>query len=437
MRRWLAPLLALAVVGLATGGAPSQGKGGFRHQPEAMVRLGRLLFYDRVLSANYRIACATCHHHDRASSNGFAIAAVREPVRDAVAVEGLAPWERFAPSPRHAPALFNLGAREFDTLFVDGRVAAHGRNPVPPPAAALRPSARSGDGRFHSPAGAILPGGLRDVLAVQALFPTIAAGELGGRVDELGRPLAPRTTVQTWSGMVERVRAVEGYAPLFRAAFPDVEAGGEIEVAHIANALSAFVGSEWRADASPFDRWLAGDAAAATEDARAGRRLFDDLGCARCHAGRFQTDHQFHVVATPFWRFDTDELADAAGIEPGRFAVTADEADRYAMRTPSLRNVLHTAPYGHAGSHRDLRRFLRDHADPAAGMERWLAGRRVAPTARAAFADAVSRSAIVPRALDDAQLDRLLAFLATLTDEGSLKGRLGKPAAVPSNLALD
>ena len=43
----------------------------FRKYPEAQVRLGQLLFYDRVLSGTYRVSCATCHNHDRASSNGF------------------------------------------------------------------------------------------------------------------------------------------------------------------------------------------------------------------------------------------------------------------------------------------------------------------------------------------------------------------------------
>ena len=37
----------------------------------------------------------------------------------------------------------------------------------------------------------------------------------------------------------------------------------------------------------------------------------------------------------------------------------------------------------------------------------------------------------------EADLDALLAFLATLTDEGSIAGRMGIPAEVPSGLPVD
>ena len=39
----------------------------------AKVELGRLLFFDKVLSGNRNISCATCHHPDHATSDGLAL----------------------------------------------------------------------------------------------------------------------------------------------------------------------------------------------------------------------------------------------------------------------------------------------------------------------------------------------------------------------------
>ena len=407
-------------LGTAAAGGPDRATAPvFREQPEAMARLGRLLFYDRVLSGTYRVSCATCHHHDRASSNGFALREVAVPVRDDAAVGGVAVWERFAVAPRHAPALFNLGAEQFSRLFVDGRVA------------------RVGHRAFLSPAGTDLPQGLRDVLAVQALFPTVAAGELAGTVDEEGRPVGRRAVPDLWSAMAERVRRVNGYGAPFQAAFDDVRGSQDITIVHIANAISAFVGSEWRADASPYDAFLR-DGTALPATAERGRLLFEGRAkCASCHAGWFQTDHEFHVVATPFWPFDADLGRVPPQAAEGRSAVTGRAADRQALRTPSLRNIVRTGPWGHAGSHADLRAFLRDHADPQAGARRWLDGRDAPMEERRALFAVAARHAMPQVVLDEADLDALLAFLAALTDERSLRGRLGAPDEVPSALALD
>jgi hypothetical protein len=61
-------------------------------------------------------------------------------------------------------------------------------------------------------------------------------------------------------------------------------------------------------------------------------------------------------------RFETHQL------DIGRMRVTGREEDAYAFRTPSLRNVARTGPWGHAGAHSDLAAFLRHHADPVAGL---------------------------------------------------------------------
>ena len=74
--------------------------------------------------------------------------------------------------PRNAPPLFNLGAREFTTLFHDGRVE-------------VDPDHGTG---FNTPAGDDLPTGLDNVLATQAMFPVTSGTEMAGQVDGSGTP---------------------------------------------------------------------------------------------------------------------------------------------------------------------------------------------------------------------------------------------------------
>jgi cytochrome c peroxidase len=126
--------------------------------------------------------------------------------------------------------------------------------------------------------------------------------------------------------------------------------------------------------------------------------------------------------------------------------VTGREEDRYAFRTPSLRNVALTAPYGHAGAHADLAQFVADHSDPAESLARYVRDQAVLPAFEgvdyAVLDDPVQVNEIasavttmpVPLSQDD--VTNLVAFLQTLTDPVSLKGRLGVPMSVPSGLPV-
>ena len=93
----------------------------FPEQNRAEVLLGRLLFYDPILSGNKTVSCATCHHPKFATSDGVSLGIGDGGI-------GLGPARRGDPNNlpeqriRHAPALFNLGATEFDTMFHDGQL---------------------------------------------------------------------------------------------------------------------------------------------------------------------------------------------------------------------------------------------------------------------------------------------------------------------------
>lgn len=80
---------------------------------------------------------------------------------------------------------------------------------------------------------------------------------------------------------------------------------------------------------------------------RRGAELFfsERGGCSACHSGPNFTDEQFHQVKTGL---------DESPPDLGRFAVTGQEADRGAFKTPTLRNVAQTGPYLHDGRFQTL-----------------------------------------------------------------------------------
>jgi cytochrome c peroxidase len=406
----------------------------YRPASQPMVQLGQLLFYDRVLSGTYRVSCATCHNPDRAGSNGFRSDAKPDEERDDLAINGLPLYEALKPSAKHAPALFNLGAKEFTRMFGDGRVA------------------QQQDGSFLSPAGDELPQGLSDVLAVQALFPAVTGDELIGTVDNEVKEVAHLGNRAVWNALAGRVKTLPDYWPHFESAYPQLQSINNIDISHVANAISAFVGTEWRSDQSPFDEYLRGDKTALTPSQVNGMNLFyDKAGCSACHSGKFQSDHDFHAVATPLWRFDVDFSGSGSGGSDGggdvdgdemdlhmdRAELTGDDADKYRRRTPSLRNVEWTAPYGHAGSFETLEQMLRAHLNPVAGLQAFVEGRPNGQAVADVVTELSRRNRLPTVQLTEVELGHLIAFLKSLSQQGVLAGKMGRPEEVPSSLALD
>lgn len=178
---------------------------------------------------------------------------------------------------------------------------------------------------------------------------------------------------------------------------------------------------------SPFDRFLAGDGQAIDAAARRGWVLFNDKArCQKCHALADETpdlvnfkDDDFHNIGVLIVRHRVVPLArkaeklvdsgnaaevDRAAIQSdmsalGRFLVTRKKPDIASFKTPGLRNVMVTAPYFHDGSHQTLWDVL-DHYNKGAGpRDPWL------------------DPDIEPLALEENEIDDLVAFLASLTSE--------------------
>ncbi|SOH95074.1 cytochrome c peroxidase [Monaibacterium marinum] len=394
----------------------------------AIVEIGRDLFWDPILSGNQNISCATCHHPRFGTADGLSLGVGEGGV-------GLGPDRHITGEntpeqriPRNAPALFNLGAREFTVLFHDGRLEQDDTRP-------------SG---IRSPIEDDMVSGFSGVLSAQTMFPVLSADEMAGHYSENEISRAVRQGIITgqggaWSLLTARVAALPAYADRFDAALPEL-AERPLDFTDISNAIAAFMAWEWRADDSPFDQFLRGEVELSAQ-ADAGRQLFyGQAGCADCHAGPLQTDHAFHAIGMPQFGPGKAARFENHNRDEGRSRVTGDLADMFAFRTPSLRNVTATAPYGHNGAFATLEGVVRHHL----GAQGWDQTQVVLPDGfddhfdtDADAAIITDASALTPIALGDAEVAQILAFLGALTDRGSIDGRLGIPDSVPSGLPID
>ncbi|WP_373635334.1 cytochrome-c peroxidase [Yoonia sp. SS1-5] len=396
------------------------------------AELGQLLFYDPILSGNREVSCATCHHPSFGTSDGLSLGlgdGGRGLGRARVVDPANMPEQRI---PRNAPALFNLGAEEFTVLFHDGRIAL---DPTKP-------------GGMRTPLGQDMVSGFSSLLSAQTMFPVLSPDEMAGHYSENDIAKAVRQGILTgpggaWDIISDRVADIPAYADAFIATYDHINTPDMIRFTDISDAIAAFMAFEWRSDASPFDAVLRG-AATLPEPAATGQGLFyGDAGCASCHSGPFLTDHQFHAMGAAqigpgkAARFE-DHVRDE-----GRFRVTGDLSDLYAFRTPSLRNVALTAPYGHAGAYAELRAFVVAHLDPVAALERYTLDQAILPPfetddlrAKATFPAIAAAVSAPPVTLSDAEIDALIAFLDALTDPTMIEGRLGIPDHVPSGLPV-
>ena len=401
----------------------------------AEAALGQLLFYDPILSGRRDVACATCHHPRFGTADGLSLGLGDGGTGlgpDRVADPDNLPEERV---PRNAPALFNLGVKNLTVLFHDGRISVDPTRP----------------GGIRTPLETDMTAGFASLLSAQTMFPVLSPDEMAGHYAESDVSRAVRQGILTgpggaWDIIARRVAAIPTYAQMFRDVYPAIQAPDDIAFTDISNAIAAFMEMEWRSDAAPFDAVLRGEGTL-PEPAATGMELFyGRAGCSGCHSGPLLTDQGYHAMGVPQIGPGKKARFESGARDEGRAEVTGDPADRFAFRTPSLRNVALTGPYGHAGSHATLAGFVADHADPVAALARYDMAQAVLPDLSvaddeimanpeevAALAAAVTTP---PVTLSEAEITALVAFLDSLTDPAAVKGRLGVPTAVPSGLPV-
>ncbi|MSR14979.1 MAG: photosynthetic protein synthase I [Gammaproteobacteria bacterium] len=264
--------------------------------------LGRRLFFDRRLSHNDTIACASCHLPDQGFTN--------QELKTPIGIEGRS-------VKRNAPSLFNVGYQH--RLFHDARESR---------------------------------------LEQQVWGPLLA-------MNEMGNPAV--------GFVLDKVTGLADYAAEFARVFPDQG----ITMETLGAALAAYQRTLVSGN-SVFDRWyFGGDTAALAPSAQRGFELFRGKArCVACHTidktFALLTDRELHntglgfersmrkkpasdVIVGPGLVMNLKAEASAGLNEPpvndlGRYEVTQEPSDRWKFRTPSLRNVAHTAPYMHDGS---------------------------------------------------------------------------------------
>lgn len=406
--------------------ASSMGIGPLESPPPVrppLAELGEALMFDPVLSGNHDISCMTCHHPRLASADGLHLSVGQG------AVGGPGPGRVHAEDlfiPRNAPPLFNLHA--LPASFWDGRLFV------------------DGGGRMRSPAGGQLAPEMEaafefGALSALGLFPVTSREEMRGFAGNELAAIPDADSLAMWAALMARLGDIPEYRTMFEAAYPGT-AFGEMSFAHASNAMAGFMLADFAFRDTPWDRFLAGDDAALSEPELEGARAFLLGGCASCHAGPALTDVRFHNTAVA--QFGPGKGNGPSGRDDfGHFNVSGDPADIYAFRTPPLRNVALTGPWGHAGQFVDLRSFVDHYVEFDRKLHEYDIGQVdpvLQPTLLHNYEEILARVDPLMRdiRLQERDVDRITGFLlGALSDPRALDMRPMIPERVPSGLPVD
>ena len=208
------------------------------------------------------------------------------------------------------------------------------------------------------------------------MFPVLSPDEMAGHYTESDVARAVRQGFLTgedgaWSLISARVADIKEY----QSAFEQINGPGHsVTFTDISDVIAEFIAFEWRADDSPFDQYLR-TGEPLPKAAHSGMSLFyGKAQCSTCHAGQFQTDHDFHAIALPQVGPGNSARFETHARDEGRLRVTGNPTDSYKFRTPSLRNIAQTAPYGHNGAYATLEAMIRHHLNPVASLKSYVTG---------------------------------------------------------------
>jgi cytochrome c peroxidase len=191
-----------------------------------------------------------------------------------------------------------------------------------------------------------------------------------------------------------RLKADASYPARFRAAFPDD--AEPLRWPRVIDALVVYVRS--LRSSGPYDRFLAGEEVALSDEARRGATLFVEVGCSSCHSGPLLTNGSYHNLGL----YGFSDVDDVPPGQEGLYLATGQARDLGRWRVPSLRNVALTAPYFHDGSAATLEEVLDVYEQGGRGE-----GKR----------SPLKSEALVPLTLSHADRAALIVFLRALTDD--------------------
>lgn len=360
------------------------------HPAPDRVALGRQIFFDPRLSEPAGTSCAACHD----PAQGFA--------------------------GNHASGIgVALGSRH-DRFGVRNVPSALYAAYVPPLF-----FYQDDDAPVPIPFGGLFADGRVDTVAEQVTHPLLDPLEMhNGSADDIAAKL----------------RAAPYAQDLRRAFGPDALADTHGALAALGAAMDAFLQSREMAPfSSRYDAWVAGKAQLTSLELR-GLKLFKDPdrgNCVSCH--RFN-----ETSSNPARSLFTDFGYDAIGV-PRNPAIPANRNPTYMdeglcataaakgwpdsgqwcgyFRTPGLRNVAARERYMHNGVFDDLRDAVAFYATRAIEPARWYARGQLFDDVAAAHRPNINaatlplnRRAGMQPAIDDTDIDAIVAFLQTLTD---------------------
>ncbi len=398
-------------------------------QSPALVALGRALFFDKILSGNKDISCATCHQPDKALGDGRSLPVGTGATGHASArVPG--PGRTFVP--RQSPSLLNAGLGLF-YAFWDGRLQGNGMG-----------------GSFIQTKGPVLPSGLNNILAAQAMLPVLNRQEMRGNagdIDAFGAPneLAQFSDAQSsaiWVAIMKRLTVIPEYVDLFAVAFPGRPIS-QLSFEDAARALAAFEMQAFTKTGSPFDRYLDRDDAALSGEQKRGAALFfGEARCAQCHGGPFLGGQNFANAGVP-------QIGPGLTRQPpldfGRAEFENNSFYNFAFRAAPLRNVELTSPYMHNGAYATLEAVINHYSNVSTALRTYdpsqldpalrtmVHGDQTTVNTILATLDARLRQ---PLDFTDDEKRELIAFLKSLTDPAARDLGGITPARVPSGLPV-
>ena len=257
----------------------------------AKIELGRQLYFDKRLSADSTVSCASCHD----PSMGYSA-----HTKTGVGIRGQL-------GGRNSPVSFNrilTGAQ-----FWDGRA---------------------------------------DSLEAQAVGPIQNPIEMGftheGVVKRLGELPVYRKQFEKIFGELTIDRVGQAIAAFERAI---VTAPSPYDYYEQMKAFAGLDEEDIADDPDLAKRYAEAKAAVEahpmSEEAKRGRDIFftEKGNCTACHVGANLADEKFHNIGIGMQAEQPD---------PGRVAISKDPKDTGAFKTPTVRNVALTAPYMHDGS---------------------------------------------------------------------------------------
>ena len=275
-------------------------------QSPEKINLGRLLFFDPILSGDKDVACATCHHPD----NGYA---EFRDISIGVNGKGFGVSRKFI-KPNAIPFVKRNAHTVLNTAF-NGINPSNHYNP--------KKSPMFWDSRVNS-------------LEAQAIEPIKALEEMRG---------LNYTESEILNEVVLRLKGIPEYKKLFESTFNESE---PISIENIGKAIAAYERT-LVTNNSRFDKYMRGENNAISLGEKEGFEVFKKVGCVNCHNGPMFSDYKIHTLSVP----ENDKLT----------KVDDGFEQQFGFRTPSLRNLRYTAPYMHNGTLPNLTAVLEFYED--------------------------------------------------------------------------